>query len=150
MQVEYLDSMGDDLSVVNAARVSFAKWKEEFDDGDAVTSAVLVGGAKPIRKEQGEALGQKYITQIGEAWRDGGSQWRFGKPFVEREHLKNWLIKASGGKWNADTAEQNLKPSKKGQIIAVLLERKYIDNDCKGGYLIIDQEFIAQNGSAAV
>ena len=35
MQVEYLDSMGDDLSVVNAARVSFAKWKEEFDEGDA-------------------------------------------------------------------------------------------------------------------
>ena len=35
MQVEYIDHMGDDLRVVNAARVSFAKWKDEFDTSDA-------------------------------------------------------------------------------------------------------------------
>mgnify|MGYP001148264354 CR=1 FL=1 len=34
MKVEYLDSMGDDRRVVNAARVSFAKQKEEFDQSD--------------------------------------------------------------------------------------------------------------------
>ena len=32
--VEYLDHMGDDLRVANVARVSFAKWKEEFDHRD--------------------------------------------------------------------------------------------------------------------
>ena len=31
MQVEYVDHMGSDLNVVNAARVSFAKQVEEFD-----------------------------------------------------------------------------------------------------------------------
>ena len=35
MQVEYIDHMGDDLSVVNAARVSFGKYKEFFDKSDA-------------------------------------------------------------------------------------------------------------------
>ena len=34
MQVELLDHMGDDLDVVNAARVSFAKFKEEMDESD--------------------------------------------------------------------------------------------------------------------
>ena len=35
MQVEYIDHMGDDLSVVNAARVSFGKYKDLFDSSDA-------------------------------------------------------------------------------------------------------------------
>lgn len=32
--VELIDVMGDDLRVVNAARVSFNKWKEEFNESD--------------------------------------------------------------------------------------------------------------------
>jgi len=35
MQVEYVDHMGDDLAVVNAARVSFSKESNEFSDKDA-------------------------------------------------------------------------------------------------------------------
>ena len=34
MKVELIDVMGNDLSVVNAARVSYAKVKEEFDKSD--------------------------------------------------------------------------------------------------------------------
>jgi thymidylate synthase (FAD) len=34
ISVEFVDVMGDDSSVSNSARVSFNKWKEEFDDGD--------------------------------------------------------------------------------------------------------------------
>ena len=34
MKVDVLDKMGGDLSVVNAARVSFAKIKDKFDDKD--------------------------------------------------------------------------------------------------------------------
>lgn len=32
IKAKYIDHMGDDLSVVNAARVSFSKTKDEFDD----------------------------------------------------------------------------------------------------------------------
>ena len=34
MRIEYIDHMGDDLAVVNAARVSFAKESKELDEGD--------------------------------------------------------------------------------------------------------------------
>lgn len=34
INVELVDSMGDDLRVANVARVSFDKWKEEFDEKD--------------------------------------------------------------------------------------------------------------------
>ena len=34
MQVEYVDKMGSDLTVVNAARVSYAKQAERFEDKD--------------------------------------------------------------------------------------------------------------------
>lgn len=33
--IEVVDVMGDDLAVANAARVSFDKWKETFDEKDA-------------------------------------------------------------------------------------------------------------------
>lgn len=35
IEVELVNVMGDDLAVANAARVSFDKWKEEFEDRDA-------------------------------------------------------------------------------------------------------------------
>ncbi|MCP3685029.1 MAG: FAD-dependent thymidylate synthase [bacterium] len=35
IKIELVDVMGDDSSVSNSARVSFNKWKEEFDEGDA-------------------------------------------------------------------------------------------------------------------
>ena len=35
IRVELVDHMGDDLRVCNVARVSFNRWKEEFDDKDA-------------------------------------------------------------------------------------------------------------------
>jgi thymidylate synthase (FAD) len=34
ISIAYIDHMGDDLRVSNVARVSFAKWKEEFDKQD--------------------------------------------------------------------------------------------------------------------
>ena len=34
MKVDFIDKMGSDLSVVNAARVSFAKRKEVLDEKD--------------------------------------------------------------------------------------------------------------------
>lgn len=34
MKVQYIDHMGDDLSVVNAARVSFGKYKDVMDESD--------------------------------------------------------------------------------------------------------------------
>jgi len=49
--VEYVDHMGSDLTIVNSARVSFGKHKEELDDKDRK----LIGITKlatPIRKTE--------------------------------------------------------------------------------------------------
>ena len=32
IRAEFIDKMGDDLRAANIARVSFANWKEEFDE----------------------------------------------------------------------------------------------------------------------
>ncbi len=40
--VDYVDHMGSDLTIVNAARVSFAKHKQEMDDSDINLIAYLV------------------------------------------------------------------------------------------------------------
>jgi thymidylate synthase (FAD) len=42
MKVELLDHCGGDLAVVNAARVSFDKWKDEMDEGDEKLVAFLL------------------------------------------------------------------------------------------------------------
>jgi len=34
IKVEYVDHMGDDLRIANVARVSFSKWKGDFEEGD--------------------------------------------------------------------------------------------------------------------
>lgn len=34
IKIEYIDHLGDDLRIVNSARVSFNNWKEEFEDKD--------------------------------------------------------------------------------------------------------------------
>ena len=41
MQVKLIDKMGSDLTVVNAARVSYAKTKEQFEDKDEKLIAFL-------------------------------------------------------------------------------------------------------------
>ena len=46
IKAELIDYMGSDLTVVNAARVSFAKHHEEFKDGETMYSlGTLVGTA---------------------------------------------------------------------------------------------------------
>ena len=54
--VEYLDHMGTDLTVVNAARASFGKQKAEFTDADAKLIRFLATGYRTA--EWDEFLGQ--------------------------------------------------------------------------------------------
>jgi thymidylate synthase (FAD) len=51
MKAELIDIMGDDLAVVNAARVSYGKEKQEFDDKDERLIAYLLehGHTSPFR-----------------------------------------------------------------------------------------------------
>jgi thymidylate synthase (FAD) len=69
ISAEYIEHMGSDLSVVNAARQSFAKLKDKFDDKDASLIDFLATGMRT--KEWDEFLtkignlGQDYIEWMG-------------------------------------------------------------------------------------
>ena len=47
MQVEYVDHMGSDVNVVNAARVSFAKKVDEFESRPNTKSKRPARGTRP-------------------------------------------------------------------------------------------------------
>ena len=46
MNIEIIDKMGSDLSVVNAARVSFNKRKKKFEDNDDKTMVYIMNTAE--------------------------------------------------------------------------------------------------------
>lgn len=54
LQIELIEKMGDDLMVSNVARVSFDRWKDEFDDGDKRLISYLAdhGHSSPFRHPQ--------------------------------------------------------------------------------------------------
>lgn len=86
ISAEYIEHMGSDLSVVNAARQSFAKLKDKFDDKDASLIDFLATGMRT--KEWDEFLydigndGQDYIE-----WMDTD------KEAEMKEKLKQRLLK---------------------------------------------------------
>lgn len=54
IKVEYVDHMGQDITVSNVARVSFNRWREEFESGDAKLINYLAdhGHSSPFRHPQ--------------------------------------------------------------------------------------------------
>ena len=56
LSVELIDSMGDDLTVVNAARVSFGKRVSEFDD---LKDGKLISRTQIYIHQNGKKLGLK-------------------------------------------------------------------------------------------
>ena len=78
MKVELIDKMGSDLSVVNAARVSYSKIKDTFISNKKIKSGELFskGSGLPSQKEwvvKGKALVTDVpITYLGYVNRDSG------------------------------------------------------------------------------
>jgi thymidylate synthase (FAD) len=60
MKAEYVDHMGNDLSVVNAARVSFAKVKIKFEEEDARLIEFLARGC--TKKDWDELMDNAYYS----------------------------------------------------------------------------------------
>ena len=60
IQVQYLDHMGDDLRVANVARVSFAKWKEDFDARDKGLLEYLATGLMAEDRQNFEMMAKAH------------------------------------------------------------------------------------------
>lgn len=98
IQVEYLDHMGDDLRVANVARVSFAKWKKEFDSRDEGLLEFLATGL-PMEERSNFELMAKAHTH----WSPFAHSFlsiRVGAPiFLSRQLVKHQV----GLSWNEES-----------------------------------------------
>lgn len=146
MKVELLDYFGDDLMVVNAARVSYGKKKETFDQKDEKLIKFLIehGHTSPFRHPQ--------------------IQFRIQCPiFVERQLFKHQVgltansisgryVDFSDEYWMPDQLRYQSKDSKQGsgddlpeQSNYKYLEKiKNIINQCKTLYSEMESEGIAK------
>lgn len=99
MEVTYLDHMGSDLTCVNAARVSFGKRKDAFDERDARLIAYLVkhGHVLPFRHPQVSfhfkapvfVARQLVKHQVGMSWSEISRRYVTGDPeFYQPEMLR--------------------------------------------------------------
>jgi len=119
MLITYKDHMGDDLRVANAARVSFAKWKEEFDIGDAKLIRYLVSHHhdSPLRHivftfhvEAPEfVFRQLYRHVVGSAWTPVNFAGHFGwneKSLRYVDAREHWMPEKETWRKQHPTAKQ--------------------------------------------
>lgn len=105
INIDLIDHMGDDLRVANVARVSFNKWKEEFDEKDAKLIQFLAkyDHETPFRHCQisirceapvfiARQLGKH---QVGMSWNEVSR--RYVDTNVELFHQKEWRKRPEGG-----------------------------------------------------
>lgn len=121
IKAELLDHMGTDLTVSNVARVSFAKWKPEFDDRD------------------GRLLAYLAEHEHTSPFRHCVAQFRCWAPiFVERQLKKHTV----GLNWGLDQNEVSLRYVKAGDVWSPDVWREQVPDKKQGsgGPLGIDQQ----------
>ncbi len=98
MKVDYIDHMGDDLSVVNAARVSFDKESEwHYEDGVDVFGSSIIGGIQELKEADRKLI--SYLATHGHwsPFAHTSVSFRFKAPiFVARQLVKHQV----GLTWN--------------------------------------------------
>ena len=120
MDVTLIDSMGSDLSVVNAARVSFAKVHDTFDD-DKDTKLIKYLAKHNHWSPFGHASLQFHITapvfvarqlvkhQIGLTWNEVSRRYVDDKP--DFYHPLIWRGKADDKKQGSSDVEIDINPA---------------------------------------
>lgn len=118
---------------VELQSVTIPGWKDE--DGDPVTSAVIVPAEAPA-KEKKESDIQQDIRKISNAWWASGAEESEGSPYVSRSALLDYLMTSEG--LSESTAKTYVKPSQPGRLVYNLLTAQVIlakDH----GWIIFDQ-----------
>ena len=110
------------------------KIPEWFDeDGEQVTSAVIVLGQGPADAKQSK-LGNKHFATLKTVWHSSGQPMHDGYPLIIRIALKQHLH----GEGRADrTIENDLNPSYADKLIGTLLGSKAIAV-AASGWIVID------------
>jgi putative DNA primase/helicase len=119
---------------IDLQSVQIKGWLDE--DGDPVSSCVIVEGVEPIKVTKDPL--QKLKQTFEEAWRSSGEE-RLGRnPYVTRSALETML---EGRGLSAGTIRQYLKPTHEKGIIGPLLDAKAIE-EASNGWIIICNDWL--------
>jgi phage/plasmid primase-like uncharacterized protein/KaiC/GvpD/RAD55 family RecA-like ATPase len=120
---------------VDLESVAIPNWFDE--DGEAVTSAVVVKGEAPEGKSKGDSLG---FASFERAWFATGAEDRGGAPYLTKSAFFDWaLINGLKNKeYTKDSLRAQIPADKtKGKYIEPLIEAKLIEVH-ENGWLVID------------
>jgi phage/plasmid primase-like uncharacterized protein/KaiC/GvpD/RAD55 family RecA-like ATPase len=120
---------------VELESVAIPNWFDE--DGEQVTSAVVVKGEAPEVKSKGDSLG---FSSFERAWFATGAEDRGGAPYLTKSAFFDWaLINGLKNKeYTKDSLRAQIPADKtKGKYIEPLIEAKLIEIH-ENGWLVID------------
>jgi KaiC/GvpD/RAD55 family RecA-like ATPase len=117
--------------------VDIPGWQDE--DGDPVTSAVVIASDAPVERKADNKL-TDFKKRFQECWRDSGMEIAEGKPYVSRSAMKHYLIKTMDK--TPSTADTYIKPGRTELLIGALVLGKIIESHSEG-WIVTDQELIS-------
>jgi hypothetical protein len=120
---------------VDLESVAIPGWFDE--DGEAVSSAVVVKGQVPETKSKGESLG---FTSFERAWFATGAEDRGGAPYLTRSALYEWALVngLKNKKYTKDSLRAQIPADgNKGKYIGQLIEEKLIEVH-ENGWIVIE------------
>jgi hypothetical protein len=118
---------------VKLETVEIPGWFDE--DGQQVTSAVLMPEDAPAPKEKKDSDIQKDIRKFNNAWFNSGAEDRGDMPYLSRSGLINYLVTNEG--LTESTAKTYTQESKKGRLIYNLLTAEIVVAH-EHGWLVCD------------
>jgi hypothetical protein len=114
--------------------VEIQNWIDE--DGEQVTSAVVVASDAPNKPNKKESTYIKLKKTLERAWFETGCDISDEKPYITKSALFNFLVTNDG--LPESTANQYVKPSAKGKLINELLNAEIIKSHDNGWVFIND------------
>lgn len=137
MQIIQRKSKDAELAPALTARLQTVEIPGWFDeDGEAVTSAVLVSTqGETVAAPRNKGL-EKHRRLFENAWWSGGAQVSNGLPYLARSDLMQYLTEQMGIK--ETSARLYCKPGAKGKLIADLLVAEMLES-VDGGWIVSDE-----------
>ena len=120
---------------VDLESVAIPGWFDE--DGEAVTSAVVVKGEVPESKQKDKSLG---FGDFEKAWWSSGAEERGGAPYLTKSVMRDWAVTNGISNFpgaKADGSRRNLIDGKDARYINNLIDAKIIETH-ENGWIVID------------
>lgn len=136
MQIIQRKSKDAELAAPLAASLQTVEIQGWFDeDGEAVTSAVLVQAQTQEKASPKEKGLEKHRRMFENAWWYGGAQDQRGQPYLARADMMRYLMDQLDMK--EASAKIYCKPAAKGKVISELILSEIIEST-DGGWVVID------------